>query len=115
MMLRLRGVSTGYATASVLQGIELDLDAGEIVTLIGANGAGKSTLAKTISGLLPIWDGEILFDGQRIETLATAERLRLGIVHVPEGRQVFAGMSVAENLQLGAYAGRAGAERPRAA
>jgi branched-chain amino acid transport system ATP-binding protein len=107
MMLELRGVSAGYtAGAPVLQEIDLALAQGEIVTLVGANGAGKSTLVKTISGLMRPVAGQILFEGRPIEALPPAERLALGIAHVPEGRQVFAGMTVAENLRLGAYAGR---------
>lgn len=102
MILDLRGVSAGYGSEPVLQGIELSLARGEIVTLVGANGAGKSTLVKTISGLMRPMAGEITFEGRRIDALSPAERLRLGIVHVPEGRQLFAGMTVAENLRLGA-------------
>jgi len=101
-MLALQGVSAGYGAGPVLQSIELDLAEGEIVTLVGANGAGKSTLVKTISGLMRPISGEIRFDGQPIDQLGPAERLRRGIAHVPEGRQIFAGMTVAENLRLGA-------------
>ena len=109
MTLALNGVSAGYGGIDVIHGIDLMVRAGEIVTLVGANGAGKSTLAKTISGLVPVRTGTITFDGARIDTRATAARMRLGIVHVPEGRQVFAGLTVAENLSLGAYVRRAGA------
>src|SRR3974390_3198523 len=85
--LALRGVSAGYAGTDVIHGIDLTVRAGEIVTLIGANGAGKSTLVKTISGLVPVRSGTITFAGRRIERDTTAARMRLGIVHVPEGRQ----------------------------
>jgi branched-chain amino acid transport system ATP-binding protein len=102
MSLELKGISTGYGTGPVLHDIHLTVKPGEIVTLIGANGAGKTTLAKTISGLLSPLSGEILWDGQRIDQLPTAERLRRGIAHVPEGRQLFSGMKVADNLALGA-------------
>jgi branched-chain amino acid transport system ATP-binding protein len=102
MSLELRGISAGYGVGAVLHEISLAVGPGEIVTLIGANGAGKSTLAKTISGLITPLSGEILWDGARIEALPTAERLRRGIAHVPEGRQLFAGMRVSENLALGA-------------
>ena len=105
-MLELRGVSAGYAALPVIHDIDLDVGTGEIVTLIGANGAGKSTLVKTVSGLLRPMAGTIRFDGQAVGSMPTAARVRLGIAHVPEGRQVFAGMTVAENLGLGAYAGR---------
>jgi branched-chain amino acid transport system ATP-binding protein len=104
-MLELRGVSAGYGIDVVMHQVSLTVAAGEIVTLIGANGAGKSTLAKTVSGLLRARTGEIHFDGTRIDRISTAARLRLGIAHVPEGRQVFAGMTVAENLALGALVG----------
>jgi branched-chain amino acid transport system ATP-binding protein len=103
MTLELNGVSAGYAGADVIHGIDLTVRAGEIVTLVGANGAGKSTLVKTVSGLVPTRAGTIAFAGQRIEKHTTAARMRLGIVHVPEGRQIFAGLTVGENLGLGAY------------
>ena len=102
--LELKGVSVGYGRNRVLQNVNLTLERGEIVTLLGANGAGKSTLAKSISGLIRTEGGAILLDGEPISGLPPAERLRLGIAHVPEGRQIFAGMTVAENLALGAYA-----------
>ncbi|HEX9463657.1 MAG TPA: ABC transporter ATP-binding protein [Alphaproteobacteria bacterium] len=105
-MLEIRGLSTGYSDADVLHGIDLRVDAGQIVALIGANGAGKTSLAKTISGLLPARQGQILLQGQRIDGLSPRERVQLGISHVPEGRQMIAGLTVAENLRLGAYAQR---------
>jgi branched-chain amino acid transport system ATP-binding protein len=100
-MLELRGISTGYGGTPVVHDIDLTVQAGEIVTLVGANGAGKSTLVKTISGLLRPQRGEILFAGQRIDMLSARQRVLLGIAHVPEGRQTFAGLTVAENLELG--------------
>jgi branched-chain amino acid transport system ATP-binding protein len=103
-MLAIRGLTTGYGAAAVVHGVDLDIGAGEIVALIGANGAGKSTLAKAVSGVLPLQDGEIRLDGQRVDRLSPRERVARGIAHVPEGRQVFAGLTVAENLRLGAYA-----------
>jgi branched-chain amino acid transport system ATP-binding protein len=102
MSLELHGVSAGYGVGPVLHDITLTVAPGEILTLIGANGAGKSSLAKTISGLLSPLGGEIVWDGTRIDQLPTAERLRRGIAHVPEGRQLFADMNVAENLAMGA-------------
>lgn len=104
MMLQVQGLSLGYTGTPVLVGADLALSQGEIVTLIGANGAGKSTLVKGISGLMRPMAGQVLFEGRAVDALSPAERLRLGITHVPEGRQVFAGMTVAENLQLGAFA-----------
>ena len=103
-LLELKSVAIGYGHHRVLEDINLTLERGEIVTLLGANGAGKSTLAKAVSGLLRPLAGSILLEGAPIEALPPAERLRLGIAHVPEGRQIFAGMTVAENLALGAYA-----------
>src|ERR1700733_14898540 len=103
-LLELTSVAIGYGHHRVLEDINLTLDRGEIVTLLGANGAGKSTLAKAVSGLLRPQTGSIWLGGQPIERPPPAERLRRGIAHVPEGRQVFAGMTVAENLALGAYA-----------
>jgi branched-chain amino acid transport system ATP-binding protein len=103
-LLELNSVSAGYGRNRVLQNVNLTLGRGEIVTLLGANGAGKSTLVKSISGLLRPESGTIVLDGEAIEALSPAQRLRRGIAHVPEGRQVFAGMTVAENLRLGGYA-----------
>jgi branched-chain amino acid transport system ATP-binding protein len=103
-LLELKSLAIGYGHHRVLEDINLTLERGEIVTLLGANGAGKSTLAKAVSGLLRPQAGSILLEGEAIESLPPAERLRLGIAHVPEGRQIFAGMTVAENLALGGYA-----------
>ena len=103
-LLELKSLAIGYGHHRVLEDVNLTLERGEIVTLLGANGAGKSTLAKAVSGLLRPMAGSIRLDGEAIETLPPAERLRRGIAHVPEGRQIFAGMTVAENLALGAYA-----------
>ena len=104
MMLQIQGLVAGYGTGPVLHGIDLVLRQGEIVTLIGANGAGKSTLVQCISGLRRPSAGRILFEGAPIHSSSPAERLRLGIAHVPEGRQVFSTMTVGENLALGGHA-----------
>ena len=112
-MLELQNISAGYGGVDVIRGIDLAVRAGEIVTLVGANGAGKSTLVKTISGLVPARSGTITFDGRRIETASTATRMRLGIAHVPEGRQVFPEMTVQENLEIGAYVPKARADRAK--
>ncbi len=103
MTLELQRLSGGYGGMDVIHDIDLTVRPREIVTLIGGNGAGKSTLLKTISGLTPSRTGTITFNGERIEAAPTATRMRLGIVHVPEGRQIFSGLSVSENLELGAY------------
>jgi branched-chain amino acid transport system ATP-binding protein len=100
-MLELRRISTGYGPTLVVHEIDLTVQAGEIVTLVGANGAGKTTLVKTISGLVRPHSGQISFDGIRIDALSPRARVKLGIAHVPEGRQTFAGLTVAENLELG--------------
>ena len=105
-VLECRGIKAGYSASPVLEDIDFTIGEGEIVTLVGANGAGKSTLVKVISGLLKPMAGEIWFNGERVDHLSAAERLRRGIAHVPEGRQVFAGMTVAENLHLGGYVRR---------
>ncbi len=107
-MLELKGVSTGYDSANVVHDVDITVGAGEIVSLVGANGAGKSTLVKTISGLLAIRAGEIELEGKRIDGLSPRARVLKGIAHVPEGRQVFGGLTVEENLRLGAYAQRKG-------
>ncbi len=111
-MLELKGVSTGYDSANVVHDVDIAVGSGEIVSLVGANGAGKSTLVKTISGLLAIRAGTITLEGQRIDGLSPRARVLKGISHVPEGRQVFGGLSVEENLRLGAYAQRKGLSEP---
>ncbi len=105
-MLEISSLHTGYGDVGVLHGIDLTVGAGEIVALIGANGAGKTTLAKAISGLLPARRGRIRFAGSDIARLPPRQRVLLGIAHVPEGRQIIAGLTVGENLRLGAYARR---------
>ncbi len=105
-MLDVSGLRAGYREIEVLHGINLAVNAGEIVALIGANGAGKTTLAKTLAGLLPARGGRIAFAGAPIEPLGAPRRIAMGMAHVPEGRQIVAGLSVADNLRLGAYAQR---------
>ena len=102
-MLELQSVSTGYGRQSVVHEVSLALGPGEIMALVGANGAGKSTLVKAISGVLPLHAGEIRLDGARMDRLSPRARVLGGIAHVPEGRQVFAGLTVADNLRMGAY------------
>jgi len=87
----------------VLRNVSLHVSPGEIVTLLGANGAGKSTLLKVISGICPVAKGKLFFNGQNITGLSTEQILRLGVGQVPEGRQIFAPLSVLDNLILGAY------------
>ena len=105
-MLSIENVRSAYGRIEVLHGVTLHVDAGEIVTLIGANGAGKTTLMHAISGVQPITDGAIRFAGERIEKRPAHERVAFGISQVPEGRQVFAPLSVMDNLKLGAWSCR---------
>jgi branched-chain amino acid transport system ATP-binding protein len=100
-MLRLEGVAVRYGAVPALQGISIEVRAGELVTLIGANGAGKTTTLRAISGLLPLAGGTIEIDGQPISGPKRA--LSLGIAHCPEGRRVFPHLTVRENLLMGAY------------
>jgi branched-chain amino acid transport system ATP-binding protein len=102
-MLTINGIDVFYGNIHALKGVSLEINEGEIVTLIGANGAGKSTLLKTISGLLKPKKGEISFEGGSIAGKVAQAVVKKGISHVPEGRRIFAGMSVEENLELGAY------------
>jgi branched-chain amino acid transport system ATP-binding protein len=101
-LLSIRGLQTNYGNIVALRGIDLDVNAGEIVTLIGANGAGKSTLMMTIFGNPRAHSGRIVFDGQDITELPTHEIARLNIAQSPEGRRIFSRMTVLENLQMGA-------------
>ena len=101
-VLRVAGVSAGYREVTVLHGIDLVLHEGDTLAVVGANGAGKSTLLRAIMGQIPVTQGAIAFDGEALARLPTYHRARLGIGYVPEGRQLFAGMSVEENLQMGA-------------
>ncbi len=107
-MLDVSGLSAGYDGRAVIHDLSLTVEQGEIVALLGANGAGKSTLACALSGLLPALAGSIRFQGAAIERASPAARVSAGLVHVPEGRQVFAGLTVAQNLELGAYVERPG-------
>ena len=102
-LLELRDVHAYYGNIHALKGVSLTVEPGEIVTLIGANGAGKSTTLKTISGLLRPRQGEITFDGGRIDGVKAHDIVGLGISQAPEGRRIFARMSVTENLEMGAF------------
>jgi branched-chain amino acid transport system ATP-binding protein len=101
-LLSLRGVKTFYGSIMALGGVDIDVNAGEIVTIIGANGAGKSTLMMTICGTPQAREGSIVFDGRDITHLPTHEIVRIRIAQSPEGRRIFPRMTVLENLQLGA-------------
>jgi branched-chain amino acid transport system ATP-binding protein len=103
MMLDVRNLHGLYGRIEVLKGISLTITKGEIVALIGANGAGKTTLLRALSGVHPTAGGSVYFDGTEITGAPAHQRVRLGIAQVPEGRQVFAPLSVLDNLSLGAY------------
>jgi branched-chain amino acid transport system ATP-binding protein len=107
-MLSIENVRSAYGRIEVLHGVTLHVEAGEIVTLIGANGAGKTTLLHAISGVQPIIEGAIRFDGKPIQNQSAHERVAIGISQVPEGRQMFAPLSVLDNLKLGAWSRRDG-------
>jgi branched-chain amino acid transport system ATP-binding protein len=102
-MLSINGIDVFYGNIQALKEVSLEINEGEIVTLIGANGAGKSTLLKTISGLLKPKHGDVLFEGSSIAGNAAQVIVKKGISHVPEGRRIFSNMTVDENLELGAY------------
>ncbi len=110
LVLSLEGVSAGYGMIRALHDVSLDVHEGEIVALIGANGAGKTSTLRAISGLLPVSSGCITLDGRRLDRLDPAAVVSRGVVHVPEGRKVFAGLTVAENIAVGAYLHRDPAE-----
>src|SRR5690554_6390464 len=102
-MLEVRDLNVYFGVIHALKGISLSVNEGEIVTLIGANGAGKTTSLRAISGLIKARSGDILLNGQSIINMSAKDRVKNGIVHVPEGRHVFTEMTVLENLELGAY------------
>jgi branched-chain amino acid transport system ATP-binding protein len=108
--LELSDVVVRYGAVAALKGVDLEVDEGEIVTLLGANGAGKTTTLRAISGLTPTAKGSITFDGHELSILAPHQIVALGVSHVPEGRRIFPQMSVTENLEMGAYRERAGRE-----
>jgi branched-chain amino acid transport system ATP-binding protein len=103
MALEIASLRVSYGGATILKGVSLTVMPGEIVTLIGSNGAGKTTTLRVISGLKQPEDGEIRFDGKRIDGLPPQAIVRMGIIHVPQGRGLFPYMSVSENLELGAF------------
>lgn len=102
-MLELKDLNVHYGAIHALKGISLTVQDGELVSLIGANGAGKTTTLHTISGLLTASSGDVLLDGQNLQKVPPHTIIRMGLAHVPEGRHVFASMTVEENLRMGAY------------
>ncbi len=103
MLLSIENVTTGYEKAQVLKKINISLEKGEIVALIGANGAGKTTSLRCIAGIIKPWEGTIKFNNQKIDALESYEIVSLGISYCPEGRDIFANLSVYENLKVGGY------------
>jgi len=103
MLLSMENVTTGYGKAQVLKKVNICLEKGEIVALIGANGAGKTTSLRCITGIIKPWEGTIKFNNQKIDALEPYEIVSLGISYCPEGRDIFANLSVYENLKVGGY------------
>jgi branched-chain amino acid transport system ATP-binding protein len=106
-VLSIENLKSGYGRIEALHGVSLTVAAGEIVTIVGANGAGKTTLLRAVSGVQPIFSGRICLDGRSIEHTPSYQRVALGIAQVPEGRQLFAPLSVEDNLKLGGWSRRA--------
>ncbi len=113
MMLEIEGLSVSYGGLAALRGVSITVAAGQFVAIVGPNGAGKTTLFKTVSGIVEPASGRIVFDGRDLLAVPPPERAHLGIAHVPEGRQVFAAMTVLENLEMGAYQLRSRLDRQR--
>jgi branched-chain amino acid transport system ATP-binding protein len=105
-VLKIRSLDVAYGGLKALSGVSLDVEEGQLIAVVGPNGAGKTTLFKTISGVVTPLAGEIIYKGRNLLAVPSYERAKLGIAHVPEGRQVFASMTVMENLEMGAYARR---------
>jgi len=103
MMLELKNVSSGYGAIEALKAVNFRIERSEIVTLIGANGAGKSTALRNITGLVPSTSGDVMFEGKRLNGMQPHRIAAMGISMVPEGRAIFANLSVSENLEMGAY------------
>ncbi len=102
-MLNIEGIDAGYGATTILNGVSLEVNQSEVVTIVGANGAGKTTTLRTIAGLLKPTTGRILFEGEDITKMSSHDIVELGITLIPEGRQLFPDMTVRENLLMGAY------------
>ncbi|HZP97761.1 MAG TPA: ABC transporter ATP-binding protein [Candidatus Limnocylindria bacterium] len=108
--LSIENLESGYGEVQILWGASLQLRDGKLTTLVGSNGAGKTTLLRAVMGLLPAWKGGVTFDGRQVTRLSPHEKAMLGLVLVPEGRQLFSTMSILENLEMGATVARARAD-----
>lgn len=102
-LLDIQGLRGGYGRVEVLRGVDLQVDAGEMVALLGSNGAGKSTLNKMVCGLCPAWSGTVRFDGKDLSGAHYRDVVKAGLIQVPEGRKIFPNLSVLENLELGSF------------
>jgi branched-chain amino acid transport system ATP-binding protein len=102
-LLQLRGVRAGFGAQTIIYGVDLDVPAGAVTGIFGLNGAGKSVLLKVLAGVVPTWSGSVRLGGDDITGLLPEKRVALGMAHVPQGRQVFASLSVEQNLRIGAY------------
>src|SRR6516162_8162969 len=106
MLLAIEGLSVNYGGLAALRGVSVSVEEGQFVAIVGPNGAGKTTLFKAISGVVPAASGTITCEGRNLLAIPAHQRAQLGIAHVPEGRQVFAAMTVLENLEMGGYSAR---------
>jgi branched-chain amino acid transport system ATP-binding protein len=100
--LELQGIESGYGEVQILWGVSMRLEEGRLTSLVGSNGSGKTTLLRTATGLTPAWKGKVLFEGKDVTHLSPHEKAQMGLVLVPEGRQLFTDMTVVENLEMGA-------------
>ena len=105
--LDVQNLESGYGEVKVLWGVSIKVKKGELTTIIGSNGSGKTTFLKAIMGIIPVWNGKIIFNGEDVTKLSTHSKVEKGIVMIPEGRLIFPEMSVLENLEMGAYTKRA--------
>lgn len=102
-MLKVKNLNSGYGNLQVLRDVSFEVNSGELVSILGTNGAGKTTLLRTLSGLIPVMSGEIIFQGTPIQKMKPEDIVKTGLIQVPEGRMLFTEMTVRENLELGAY------------